>query len=159
MKKLLLIIFSCILFYSCSMPTEASSDGSPKTIFNSNNFKLKPIGIITEKVNDSTYIARIDSQWQTFERLEVEFDYIYPGVKCSWSAHAKIPVIYTHVGQKFLAPIINGSSYFVDKHSSTIMSFYREFLNDTVVVGAAVLSEDGKKTYISLLYFIVKSKN
>ena len=40
-----------------------------------------------------------------------------------------------------------------------MVSFYDTFVNDTVVVGGAVLSEYTKKIYIDIIYFVVKLKN
>ena len=161
MIKNLLLILLFLFFTACDTITspEDTSNSRPKVIFNSPHFQITPTGTITEKINDSIYIAKIENQWQTFERLNATFDYVYSGIGCRWEAESKTTVTYSYGGQVFTAPIINNSSYFVGNKSSTMVSFYKEFLNDTICIGAAVLSENADELYVDLIYFIVKSKN
>lgn len=144
---------------SCQSPTEPTTTDGPIVVLDSPIFQIKPNGTFAERINDSLYIVTISDQWQTFESLEAQFSGIYAGAKCSWVADCKTKATYTYMGTVCDAPIINNSSYFSNGKSSTIVSFYKQFVSDTVVVAAAVLSEKTDKIYMDLLYFIVKMKN
>lgn len=162
LRKIFFILLSVFTFYSCDSPTSVSDISG--VIWDSPDFQITPIQypigypqII--KQNDSIYTAVIESQWQSVNRIEATLNKVYPGVKCQWKAACNSTATYNYLGTTFNAPIVNGSSYFKNNKTSTMVSFYKDFINDTVVVVGTVSSEDTKKLYVDVLYFVVKLKN
>lgn len=163
MKRMLYLIL--VLVVGCDTPTSVENTSTePKVILNSPDFQINPIENNVgypkvKKENDSIFSVTIENQWQSLCRVEAKFNKVYPGVKCGWEALCNSTATYTYLGQTFLAPVINKTSYFANGKTSTMVSFYDTFVNDTVVVGGAVLSEYTKKIYIDIIYFVVKLKN
>lgn len=164
LQKSFLILLLVSILYSCDSPTSiVDTPTEPSVIWNAPDFQITPVQYPFGypqilKQNDSIYIAVIDSQWQSVNRIEATFNKVYPGVKCHWEAVCKTVATYNYLGTNFNAPIINNSSYFANNKTSTMVSFYKEFINDTVAVVGGVLSEDTKKLYVDVLYFVVKLK-
>lgn len=110
------------------------------------------------QVDDSIYTVIVDSQWQSFGRINAKFRKLYPGAKCSWKAVSNTNPTYTYMGRVFNAPLINNISYFSDNSASTVICFYSECIGDTMLASGAVSSESGTTKYIDIIYFVIKSK-
>lgn len=163
MKKIFLLIL--FLFLGCNeSPTSVVESNEPTVILNAPDFQINPKQNSSgypkvTKQTDDIFIITIEKQWQSLSRVEATYNKIYPGVICGWEAACNSTATYTYLGQTFPAPLINASSYFSNGKASTMVSFYDTFINDTVVVAGAVLSEDATKLYVDVVYFVVKLKN
>ena len=150
MKKLLLLILCCIVFYSCDII-------EPSSILR--GLKIAPTSSATKKINDSMYVFYIDTaQWQTFERIEANTFQQENTIKITWDAYSNKKAYYWYSGIKFEAPIINKSSY-TDKNgvSSTMLSVYSQMLGDTVMVLCGYRWDN--ELHLDHKYFIILSKN
>lgn len=147
MKSLLF----CLLLCACEVPNEPAQ-------YTSKTFNMGCIGLVSRKINDSTYYAFIDTlQTQTFERLFVDTDETTP-VLIDWQAVSNRYGYYYKEPTYAPTALINHSSY-TDKYrqANTILSFYRRMVGDTVLVMAGY--SDEKNTYFTYKYFVILVKN